>query len=54
MPRHAHPGKPLVMAAASSSEAVQGTPPPQINLAEHRIRRKRVLGGLTSEYQAIA
>ena len=24
--------------------------PPQINLAEHRIRRKQVLGGLTSEY----
>jgi hypothetical protein len=34
--------------------AQAGTPPPQINLAEHRIRRKRVLGGLTSEYQAIA
>jgi putative transposase len=31
-----------------------GTPPPKINLAGHRIRRKRVLGGLTSEYQAIA
>ena len=25
--------------------------PPEINLAEHRIRRKQVLGGLTSEYQ---
>lgn len=25
--------------------------PPQINLAEHRIRRKQVLGGLTHEYQ---
>ena len=24
--------------------------PPQINLAEHRIRRKQVLGGLTHEY----
>jgi transposase InsO family protein len=34
--------------------AQAGTPPPQINLAGHRIRRKRVLGGLTSEYQAIA
>jgi hypothetical protein len=29
-------------------------PPPQINLTEHRIRRKRVLGGLTSEYQTAA
>jgi transposase len=28
--------------------------PPQINLAEHRIRRKQVLGGLTSEYQIAA
>ena len=30
------------------------TPPPQINLAEHRIRRKQVLGGLTHEYQIAA
>ena len=28
--------------------------PPQINLAEHRIRRKQILGGLTSEYQIAA
>ena len=28
--------------------------PPQINLAEHRIRRKQVLGGLTHEYQIAA
>jgi transposase InsO family protein len=28
--------------------------PPQINLAEHRIRRKQVLSGLTSEYQIAA
>ena len=28
--------------------------PPQINLAEHRIRRKQVLGGLTNEYQIAA
>jgi len=26
------------------------TRPPEINLAEHRIRRKQVLGGLTHEY----
>jgi putative transposase len=31
-----------------------GTPPLPINLAEHRIRRKPALGGLTSEYRAIA
>jgi transposase InsO family protein len=28
--------------------------PPEINLAEHRIHRKQVLGGLTSEYQIAA
>jgi putative transposase len=28
--------------------------PPQIDLAEHRIRRKKVLGGLTHEYQIAA
>src|SRR5205823_6300647 len=28
--------------------------PPQINLAEHRIRGKLVLGGLTHEYQIAA
>jgi len=28
--------------------------PPQINLAGHRIRRKQVLSGLTSEYQIAA
>ncbi|HEY5356814.1 MAG TPA: hypothetical protein VIJ82_03860, partial [Streptosporangiaceae bacterium] len=31
-----------------------GYPPLPINLAEHRVRRKPVLGGLTSEYRAIA
>jgi putative transposase len=30
------------------------TRPPDINLAEHRIRRKQVLGGLTHEYQIAA
>ena len=31
-----------------------GTRPPEINLAEHRIRRRQVLGGLTHEYQIAA
>jgi hypothetical protein len=31
-----------------------GTRPPQINLAEHRICRKQILGGLTHEYQIAA
>jgi putative transposase len=30
------------------------TRPPDIDLAEHRVRRKQVLGGLTSEYQIAA
>ncbi len=30
------------------------TQPPEINLAEHRIRRQQVLGGLTHEYQVAA
>jgi transposase InsO family protein len=34
--------------------AQAGTRPPEINLAEHRIRRRRVLGGLTHEYQIAA
>ena len=34
--------------------AQAGTRPPKINLAEHRIRRKQVLGGLTYEYQVAA
>ncbi len=28
--------------------------PPKINLAEHRVRRKQVLGGLTHEYHVAA
>jgi hypothetical protein len=28
--------------------------PPQIDLAEHRVRRKQILGGLTHEYQIAA
>jgi putative transposase len=28
--------------------------PPEINLADYRIRRKQVLGGLTHEYQIAA
>jgi putative transposase len=31
-----------------------GTRPPEINLAEHRIRRRQVLSGLTHEYQIAA
>ena len=31
-----------------------GTPPTEVNLAAHRIRRKQVLSGLTHEYQVAA
>jgi putative transposase len=31
-----------------------GNQPPPINLAEHRVRRRQVLGGLTSEYSVAA
>jgi putative transposase len=34
--------------------AQAGTRPPRISLAEHRIRRRQVLGGLTHEYQIAA
>ena len=34
--------------------AQAGSRPPEINLAEHRIRRRQVLGGLTHEYQIAA
>jgi putative transposase len=34
--------------------AQAGTRPPQIDLTEHRVRRKQVLGGLTHEYQIAA
>ena len=30
------------------------TPPPQIDLAEHQVRRKQVLDGLISQYQIAA
>jgi putative transposase len=34
--------------------ALAHTRPPEINLTEHRIRRRQVLGGLTHEYQIAA
>ena len=43
----ARPHRALGQVAPAQAHA----PPPQINLAEHRIRRKQVLGGLTNEYQ---
>jgi putative transposase len=36
------------------SPAQAGSQPPQINLEDHRIRRRQALGGLTHEYQIAA
>jgi len=38
----------------SARTAQAGARPEVINLAEHQIRRKQVLGGLTHEYQIAA
>ncbi len=46
----AHPHRTLGQLAPCHA----GAPPPQINLADHRIRRKQVLSGLISEYRVAA
>jgi len=51
--RHYNTARPH-RALGQLAPAQTGAPPPQINLTEHRIRRKQVLGGLTSEYQTAA
>jgi transposase InsO family protein len=51
--RHYNAARPH-RALAQLAQAQALTRPPQINLAEHRIRRKHVLGGLTNEYQIAA
>ncbi len=51
--QHYNAGRPH-RALGELAPAQAHTRPPQINLAEHRIRRKQVLGGLTHEYQVAA
>ena len=51
--QHYNAGRPHC-ALGELAPAQAHTRPPQINLAEHRIRRKQVLGGLTHEYQVAA
>jgi putative transposase len=51
--RHYNTGRPH-RALGQLAPAQAHTRPPQINLAEYRIRRKQVLGGLTHEYQVAA
>jgi putative transposase len=53
IPRHYNAARPH-RALGQLAPGQAHTRPPQINLAEHRIRRKQVLGGLTSEYQTAA
>ena len=52
-PRHYNTARPH-RALGQLAPAQGGTRPPEVNLAEHRIRRKQVLGGLTYEYQIAA
>jgi putative transposase len=51
--RHYNAARPH-RALGQVAPAQAGTRPPEINLAEHRIRRRQVLGGLTHEYQIAA
>jgi putative transposase len=51
--RHYNTGRPH-RALGQLAPAQTDARPPEINLAEHRIRRKQVLGGLTHEYQVAA
>ena len=51
--RHYNTARPH-RAVGQLAPAQAHTRPSQINLAEHRIRRKQVLGGLTHEYQIAA
>jgi putative transposase len=49
---NAAPAAPFPRPAHPAQAATR--PPEPVNLAEHRIRRKQVLGGLTHEYYAAA
>ena len=51
--RHYNAARPH-RALGQLAPAQAGTRPPEINLGEHRIRRRQVLGGLTHEYQIAA
>ena len=51
--RHYNTARPH-RALGQIAPAQAGTRPPEINLADYRIRRKQVLGGLTHEYQIAA
>jgi hypothetical protein len=47
-------GKSLRTLAQVAPAQAETQPPPVINLADHQVRRKPILDGLTSEYQITA
>jgi len=51
--QHYHTARPH-RALGQLAPAQAGTRPPEINLAEYRICRRQVLGGLMHEYQIAA
>ena len=52
--RHCNTARPHRALGQLTPARADSEPPEPINLAEHRIRRKQVLGGLTHEYYAAA
>jgi putative transposase len=52
--RHYNTARPYRALGQLAPAQAHTRPPAEINLAEHRIRRKQVLGGLTHEYQIAA
>jgi putative transposase len=45
------PGAPRATLAHLAPAQAETQPPPVINLADHQVPRRPILGGLTSEYQ---
>jgi len=52
--RHFNAARPHRTLAHLAPAQAETQPPPVINLADHQVRRKPILGGLTSEYQITA
>jgi hypothetical protein len=48
---HTRPHRTLAQLAPAQAET---QPPPVVNLADHQVRRRPILGGLTNEYQIAA
>jgi hypothetical protein len=52
--QHYNAGRPHRALGQHTPAQADTSPPKPVNLAEHRIRRKQILGGLTHEYYAAA